>query len=117
MTRLSKNVLKAPSAGTLAATAWRCSGQLTANTVVSASPCLLGAILVEIDDTGQDSVITVYDSPTSDTSDDEVLGIFTANGVAKQNSNLYVFPLPGVQAELGLYLTVAGDVKVYVYYR
>ena len=118
MTRLSENrvSLAAPST-VLAATPWICSGQLTASAVISDGPCRFGAILVEIDDTGQDSVITAYDSPTTDTTSDEVLGIFTANLVAKQDSKLYVFPLPGVECALGLYITVSGDCKVYVYYK
>jgi len=77
----------------------------------------LGAILVEIDDTGQDSVITVYDSADSTTTDDEILGIFNANLVAKTNSQLFTFPSPGVECKEGIYFTVVGDVKVYVYYR
>ena len=118
MTRLSQNrVSLAAPPSVLAGAPWICSGQLTAAAVVSNGPCRLGAILVEIDDTGQDSVITVYDSETTDTTGDEILGIFTANIVAKQNSQLYVFPLPGVECAKGLYFTVAGDVKVYVYYR
>lgn len=118
MTRLSeKTVSLASPAALLMATPWICSGQLTAAAVVSNGPCRLGAVLVEIDDTGQDAAITVYDSPTSDTTGDEILGIFTANLVAKQNSQMYVFPLPGVECKKGIYIAVAGDVKVYVYYK
>jgi len=118
MTRLSeKTISLAAPPGLLATAPWICSGQLTAAAVVSDGPCRLGAILVEIDDTDQDAVVTVYDSANNSTTGKEVLGIFTANLVAKQNSQLYVFPLPGIECAQGIYITVSGNVKVFVYYR
>jgi len=119
MTRLSaKKTTPTAPAGVMASQPWVCSGVLSASAVVSDHPSLLGAVLLEIDDTGQDSNVQVWDSATATTSGKECLGVFVANDVAKQHSNLYAFPLPGVEAAEGLYLVVtAGDVKAFVYYR
>lgn len=119
MTRL--NAKKAPPSsppGVMQAQPWVCSGALTASAVISNHPGVLGAVLVEIDDTGQDSNVALWDSATATVTSKECLGVFAANDVAKLHSNLYLLPLPGVEFTEGLYLVVtAGDVKVFAYYR
>jgi len=99
------------------AVAWESSGVLAASTVIKAKPGLLGAVMVQTTDNGTDQVLKVWDSPDATMTDDVILyqcELPEATDGARQ----YVkFPMPGIQAHLGIYIEIAGDLEYEIIYR
>jgi hypothetical protein len=98
---------------------WTSSGVLAASTVIKAEPGLLGRVDVVASDNGGDIDVVVWDSPTSTTTNDEVLARVAITTTTDHASGSWVAPSgAGVAATLGMYVQlVAGHAEIFVYYK
>lgn len=98
---------------------WIASGKLTSSTVIKAKAGLLGGVLVTATDNGGDINVVVWDSDTSDTTNDEQLARITIVDTTANAQNSFAAPSKeGVCAQNGIYVqVVAGDCEFIVYYK
>ena len=102
---------------TLLASPWIPSGWEEASDVIKAEKGLLGGIIARSEDTGTDIVIKVWDSADGTTGAGYVeLARIYFPDTARRFEKI-IFPLPGVEAKLGIYVEIAGDVEYEVYYK
>ena len=102
------------TAQTLQALPWIPTGVLIDSAVIKAVPGLVGAIYVR--KSGNSTTVKLWDSPTTDTTGDvEIARVF----VPDNGKDYLLFPLPGIEAKLGIYVEIeAGkDPEVIVYYK
>ena len=96
---------------------WIPTGWLTASAGVKDVPGLVGGIIMREEDNDGDQVIKIWDSEDSATTDDVEIARVYGTGVAGNIVTL-MFPLPGVEAEKGIYVELsAGDAEFELYYR
>ena len=121
---MATNLLKSKTkmtdkAETLAAAPAIATGLLTASTVIKAVPGLLLGYTMEMTDTGGDGTVEVWDSPTSDLTDDVCVARITVRSTTNGDMASFSLPLaPGVECGKGIYMKVtAGDVNVILYYK
>ncbi len=97
---------------------WIPTGWLAASVQVKAAPGLLGGIMVRAEDNGGDQVVKVWDTAVGATGATEVeLCRVYCSATDELMVNVF-FPLPGVEAKLGIYVELsAGDAEFELYYR
>ena len=96
---------------------WIPTGWLTASAEVKAVPGLVGGIIMREEDNDGDQVIKIWDSEDSTTDGDVEMARVYGTGIAG-NVVALVFPLPGIEAQKGIYVELsAGDAEFVLYYR
>ncbi len=96
---------------------WIPSGWLVASDVIKAEPGLLGGILVRAEDNGGDQIVQVWDSPDGTTGAGyvELARVYCS---ATDELMIWVpFPLPGIEAKLGISVVITNEVEYEIYYR
>jgi len=96
---------------------WESSGVLAAGATIKAKPGLLGAIMVQATDTGVDQVLKVWDSPDATVTDDVILYQCDLPEATDGARQYVMFPMPGIQAHLGIYVEIAGALEYEIIYR
>lgn len=98
--------------------AWFSSGILTGSAVIKAKAGIVGWLCVHATDNGGDIHVKVWDSPDDTLTDDVVLAQQRVSTTTSGAHRHQVIPLPGVEAEHGIYLeVVAGDCEAVVGYK
>lgn len=97
---------------------WIPTGWLDGDEQIKAEPGLLGGIIVRAEDNGGDQIVQVWDTADGTTGAAYVELCRVYCSATDELMVNIMFPLPGIEAKLGIYVEVsAGDVEFELYYR